>query len=80
MERSGLRAAIKVIAGRSILVRNIYPHLFRKTTATNMAKRGCPGELISLYLGHKNKNVTNKHYAYRSPQQVKAAFLQYAAA
>lgn len=79
MERSGLRAAIKVIAGRSILTRNIYPHLFRKTTATNMARRGCPGELISLYLGHKNRNVTNKHYAYRSPEQVKAAFRQYAA-
>ena len=80
MERSGLRAAIKQIASRSILERNIYPHLFRKTTATNMARRGCPGELISLYLGHKNGNVTNKHYAYRSPQQVKSAFLQYAAA
>lgn len=80
MERSGLRAAIKQIAKRSILDRNIYPHLFRKTTATNMAKRGCPGELISLYLGHKNGNVTNKHYAYRSPEQVKAAFHQYAAA
>ena len=80
MERCGLRAAIKQIAKRSILDRNVYPHLFRKTTASNMAKKGCPGELISLYLGHKNGNVTNKHYAYRSPQQVKSAFLQYGAA
>lgn len=80
MERSGLRAAIKQIGRRSILDRNVYPHLFRKTTATNMARRGCPGELISLYLGHKNGNVTNKHYAYRGPQQVKNAFMQFGAA
>ena len=80
MQRSGLRAAIKQIGRRSMLERNVYPHLFRKTTASNMAKKGCPGELISLYLGHKNGNVTNKHYAYRSPQQVKNAFLQYGAA
>lgn len=80
MQRSGLRAAIKQIAKRSILERNVYPHLFRKTTATNMAKRGCAGELISLYLGHKNCGVTNKHYAYRGTQQVRQAFLQYGAA
>lgn len=80
MQRCGLRAAIKQIARRSMLDRNVYPHLFRKTTATNMAKRGCPGELISLYLGHKNGNVTNKHYAYRGPQQVKNAFMQFGAA
>ena len=80
MQRSGLRAAIKTIVKRSILTRNVYPHLFRKTTATNMAKRGCPGELIAMYLGHKSTAVTNKHYAYRSPQQVKAAFMQYGAA
>lgn len=80
MTRCGLRSALKQIAKRSIVGINIYPHLFRKTTATNMARRGCPGELISLYLGHKNGNVTNKHYAYRSPHQVKNAFLQYGAA
>lgn len=79
MQRSGLRAAIKQIGRRSILDRNVYPHLFRKTTASNMAKKGCPGELISLYLGHKNGNVTNKHYAYRSPMQVKNAFMQFGA-
>ena len=80
MQRSGLRAAIKQIAKRSILTRNVYPHLFRKTTATNMAKKGCAGELISLYLGHKNGNVTNKFYTYRSPAQVKSAFMQFGAA
>lgn len=80
MQRCGLRAAIKRIAKRSILDRNVYPHLFRKTTATNMAKKGCAGELISMYLGHKNGNVTNKFYTYRSPQQVRNAFFQFGAA
>jgi len=80
LQTSGVRAALKVIKIRSGLKRRVYPHLFRKTTASNMAKKGCPGELIALYLGHKNANVTNKHYAHRSPEMVKNAFFQYGAA
>lgn len=80
LQTSGVRAALKVVRLRSGLKRRIYPHLFRKTTASNMAKRGCPGELIALYLGHKNSNVTNKHYAHRSPEMVRNAFFQYGAA
>lgn len=82
MQRSGLRAAIKKIAKRSGLKRNVYPHLFRKTTATNMAKRGCPRELVAFYLGHKNGNTKtlNKHYAATDPTQIIQAFRQYGAA
>lgn len=82
MQRSGLRAAIKKIAKRSGLKRNVYPHLFRKTTATNMAKRGCPRELVAFYLGHKNGNTKtlNKHYAATDPAQIIQAFRQYGAA
>lgn len=82
MERSGLRVTVKKIAERSVLERNVYPHLFRKTTATNMAKRGCPRELIAFYLGHKygNTKTLNKHYAATDQQQVVNAFWQYGAA
>lgn len=82
LHRCGIRSALKAIADRSILTRRIYPHLFRKTTATNMRKRGCPGELIAFYLGHKNGNTktVNKHYAATDPRQVVQAFWQYGAA
>lgn len=34
--------------------RRIYPHLFRKTTATNIIKRGGSAHDAGEYLGHKN--------------------------
>lgn len=82
LTKGGLEAAFRTIAKRSGLNRKIYPHLFRKTTATNMAKRGCPRELIAFYLGHKNGNTktVNKHYAATSKEQITAAFWQYGAA
>lgn len=40
--KAGIYAEIKRIAERSELPKNrrVYPHLFRKTTATNIVKRG----------------------------------------
>lgn len=82
LKKCGIEAALRTIAKRSVLQRNVYPHLFRKTTATNMAKRGCPRELIAFYLGHKHGNTKtlNRHYAATDPAQVIAAFRQYGAA
>lgn len=82
LKQCGVESALKTIANRSILTRRVYPHLFRKTTATNMAKKGCPRELIAFYLGHKNGNTKtlNKHYAATDPRQVTQAFRQYGAA
>lgn len=64
------------------IIEKVYPHLFRKTTATNMAKRGCPREMVVFYLGHKNGNTKtlNKHYAATSSEQIAQAFWQYGAA
>lgn len=82
IKKNGVEAEIRRIAKRSSLTRRVYPHLFRKTTATNMAKRGCPRELIAFYLGHKNGNTktVNKHYAATDPAQIIQAFRQYGAA
>lgn len=82
LTKPGIECAIRTIAARAGMQRRVYPHLFRKTTATNMAKRGCPRELIAFYLGHKNGNTktVNKHYAATDPAQVLAAFRQYGAA
>ncbi|QDW73072.1 tyrosine-type recombinase/integrase [Lachnospiraceae bacterium KGMB03038] len=82
LTKSGIESAIKAVAIRAGLKRRVYPHLFRKTTATNMTRRGCPRELIALYLGHKNGNTRtlNAHYAATDQGQVLAAFRQYGAA
>lgn len=82
LETCGIRCIIKQIAIRAGFLRRVYPHLFRKTTATNMARKGCPRELIAFYLGHKNGNTKtlNKHYAATNPQQITQAFWQYGAA
>lgn len=82
MQKTSIEYAIRSIADRSILDRRVYPHLLRKTTATNMAKKGCPRELIAFYLGHKDGNTKtlNKHYAATDPAQITAAFWRYGAA
>lgn len=82
LTKSGIESTIRLIGKRAGLSRRAYPHLFRKTTATNMAKRGCPRELIAFYLGHRNGNTRtlNAHYAATDPAQVLAAFRQYGAA
>lgn len=81
LAKSGLEYVIRTIGDKSILDRRIYPHLFRKTTATNMVRRGCPRDLVAFYLGHKNGNTKtlNTHYAATDPAQVIQAFRKYGA-
>ncbi len=78
---AGVRVALKEIRNRSDLERRIYPHLFRKTTATNMVRKGCPRELVAFYLGHADGSIKtlNKHYAATDPAQITQAFWKYGA-
>lgn len=82
IHKTGIEYVLRAIAKRSILDRRVYPHLLRKTTATNMAKKGCPRELVAFYLGHKDGNTKtlNKHYAATDPKQIQNAFWKYGAA
>lgn len=82
IHKNGIEYILRTIADRSILDRRVYPHLLRKTTATNMAKKGCPREMVAFYLGHRDGNTRtlNKHYAATDPAQIKQAFWQYGAA
>lgn len=82
LHKSGVRVALKEIGKRADLERRIYPHLFRKTTATNMVRKGCPRDLVAFYLGHADGNTKtlNKHYAATDLAQITQAFWQYGAA
>lgn len=73
----GIYALIKTIGKRAGLDRRIYPHLFRKTTATAIVKRGGSEDAAGEYLGHAPRNVTGKHYTYKSTQYVEQIFHNY---
>ena len=77
LEAEGIYAAIKRIAGSSAIDRRVYPHIFRKTTATNICKRGGSEDAAGEYLGHAPKNVTGKHYTFKSEQYVEQIFRNY---
>ena len=60
--KGGLYEEVKKIAYRSGLQRRVYPHMFRKTTATNVVRRGGTVDDAGCYLGHKGSSVTQRHY------------------
>lgn len=78
--KDGVYSSIKTIAQRAGMDRRVYPHLFRKTTATNIVRRGGSEEAAGEYLGHKPRTVTGRHYAYKSEGHVLSIFQKYVAA
>ena len=77
LEADGIYASIKDIAERAGMDRRVYPHLFRKTTATNICKRGGSEDAAGEYLGHAKKNVTGKHYTFKGDKYVEQIFHNY---
>ena len=77
LEDEGIYASIKSIAKRSKIDRRVYPHLYRKTTATAMVKRGASEDAAGEYLGHAPRNVTGQHYISRGEQYVEQIFHNY---
>ena len=66
LEDRGIYSLIKTIGRRANMDKRIYPHLFRKTTATTIVKRGGSEDAP--------RNVTGKHYTYKSTQYVEQIF------
>lgn len=75
LTQSGIYAQVKRIAQRSGLDRRVYPHLFRKTTATNIVRRGGSTDEAGLYMGHKPQGVTARHYV--STEKISKIFREY---
>lgn len=74
---SGIRSSLNAIKKRAGMQRKIYPHVFRKTTATNIVKRGGSIHDAGEYLGHKDRTTTGKYYAYISESHTKEIFNKY---
>lgn len=77
LDVDGVYASIKDIAKRAGMDRRIYPHLFRKTTATNICKRGGSVDAAGEYLGHAPRNVTDRHYTYKGEKHIEQIFHNY---
>lgn len=64
---------------RSGLNRRVYPHLFRKTTATNIVRRGGSVHDAGEYLGHKDSSTAGKHYSFIGSEHTIDIFKKYVA-
>lgn len=79
LSSSAIRGAIGTITKRSELNRRVYPHLFRKTCATNVVKRGGTIQDAGEYLGHKDRSTAGKHYACIDDRHTEDIFRKYVA-
>lgn len=74
LKRETIYNSIKAIAKRAGMGVNVYPHLIRKTTATNIVKRGGSVEEAGEYLGHRDNSTAGRHYAYKAEDHVMQIF------
>lgn len=74
LSRAGIYSAVKAIARRAEMDVNVYPHLLRKTTATNIIRRGGSMEEAGEYLGHATNNTAGQYYAYRGTDYILQIF------
>lgn len=79
LSNAGIRSSLKLIANNVGLKRNIYPHLFRKTTATHIVKRGGTISDAGDYLGHRDRTTAGRYYAYKGSEHIKNIFNKYVA-
>ena len=74
-ETGGIRDMLKRLEERSG-VEHVHPHKFRRTLATNMAKRGMPIQTIAAILGHE-KVETTMEYIVLNKEDTKLKYRQY---
>lgn len=79
LSRSGIRSSLVSIAENANVQRRIYPHLFRKTTATQIVKRGGSINDAGDYLGHRDRTTAGRFYAYKGSEHIQNIFKKYIA-
>lgn len=75
MRAGGIRNMLKTI-GKRAEVDNVHPHRFRRTLATNLARRGMPVQEIQKILGHSNIQTTMM-YVCTDTSKVQASYRQH---
>ena len=79
LTRASIRGVVDAIRERSGIQRRVYPHLFRKTTATNIIKRGGSVHDAGEYLGHKERSTAGRYYTYMGKDHTVEIFKKYVA-
>lgn len=77
LSKNGIEAACKRWEEKSG-VRNIHPHRFRRTCATELLNSGMPLQEVAILLGHQDVSTTQIYYC-ESTANVKASYLRYSA-
>lgn len=77
LSKEGIEAALKRL-GRRAEVKNVHPHRYRRTLATNMLSRGAAIQDVATILGHADYKTT-QIYCEISQANVQAAYRRYAA-
>lgn len=77
LHKNGIYAALKRI-GKSASVKDVYPHKFRRTIATDLLNRGMPIQNVATILGHEDLKTT-QIYCSLNQTQVKHTYLKYTA-
>lgn len=71
IHRDTVRRTLKSL-GESVKL-HLYPHLFRRTCATLLLKRGVPIVTVSKILGHHSVDMTSQMYIHTSREDKQAA-------
>lgn len=79
LTRESIRGAVETIKVRAGMERRVYPHLFRKTTATNVIRRGGSVHDAGEYLGHKERSTAGRYYTYVGKEHTVEIFKKYVA-
>ena len=75
MDCGSIRYRLKTIAKKAD-VENVHPHRFRRTFATNLAKKGMDIQDIQKLLGHSNISTTMV-YITLDDEKIKASYIKY---
>ena len=76
LQPGGVRTMLKHLA-KHAGVDHVHPHKFRRTLATDLARRGMPIQEISRVLGHEKLDTTMK-YVILNNDDIKASYRRYA--
>ena len=71
IHESAYRELLQGIRSGAEMRRRVYPHLCRKTMASNLRQHGANLEDIADILGHANIRVTRDYYAAQTPGQLR---------
>lgn len=77
LHKNGIEALLKKL-GKQAGVKNVHPHRFRRTLATNLLDRGMNIQDVAMILGHSDLKTT-QIYCYVSQNNVKASYNKYSA-